>query len=56
MKLSYAPRKYLQLYAFANNVFDQRAESYLYDDRSVGGIVANVIEPRVFGIGLKGTF
>jgi len=56
VKLSYAPREYLQLYAFANNVFDQRAESYLYDDRSVGGIVANVIEPRVFGIGLKGTF
>ncbi|MEP3114669.1 TonB-dependent receptor [Nisaea sp.] len=56
VKLSYAPREYLQLYAFANNVFDERAESSLYDDRSVGGIVANMVEPRVFGIGLKGTF
>ncbi|WP_193171464.1 TonB-dependent receptor [Nisaea nitritireducens] len=56
VKLSYAPREYLQLYAFASNVFDERAETYLYDDRSVGGVVANMIEPRVFGIGLKGTF
>jgi iron complex outermembrane recepter protein len=56
VKLSYAPREYLQLYAYASNVFDERAETYLYDDRSVGGVVANMIEPRVFGIGLKGTF
>ncbi|UUX49277.1 TonB-dependent receptor [Nisaea acidiphila] len=56
MRLSYAPREFLQFYAFANNIFDERAESYLYDDRSVGGIVANMIEPRVVGIGVKGTF
>lgn len=56
LKLSYAPREYLQFYAFANNIFDEWAESYLYDDRSVGGIVANMIEPRMVGIGVKGTF
>ncbi|WP_237703761.1 TonB-dependent receptor [Rhodospirillum rubrum] len=55
-RIGYAPREYLEVYVFANNIFDKRAPAYLYDDRSAGGIVANMIEPRTVGIGVKGTF
>lgn len=55
-RLSYAPREYFQVYVFANNIFDKRAPAYLYDDRTAGGIVANTIEPRMIGVGIKGTF
>ncbi len=55
-RLSYAFREYLQPYVFVNNIFDQRDPTYYYDDRSVGGIVANMMEPLSFGVGIKGNF
>ncbi len=54
--LSYALCRYLEPYIFVNNIFDEREPTYFYDDRSVGGIVANMLEPRTFGIGIRGTF
>ncbi|WP_223677688.1 TonB-dependent receptor [Azospirillum agricola] len=56
LRASYAPRDYLQIYTYVNNLFDRRAVTYLSDDRSVGGLVANMIEPRTLGIGIKGSF
>ena len=55
-RISYAFREYLQPYVFVNNIFDERAPTYYYDDRSVGGIVANMLEPLSFGVGIKGDF
>jgi outer membrane receptor protein involved in Fe transport len=55
-RISYRFRSYLEPYIFVNNIFDEREPTYLYDDRSVGGIVANMQEPRSFGVGIKGSF
>ncbi|MBZ9558531.1 MULTISPECIES: TonB-dependent receptor [unclassified Modicisalibacter] len=55
-RLTYAPFGHLKLFAFAHNIFDERTPTYLYDDRSVGGKVANMLEPREMGIGVKMTY
>ncbi len=55
-RVTYSVRKGLEVYGFVNNLLDERAATYRYADRSVGGIVANVLEPRTIGFGIKGTF
>ena len=55
-RIAYQPVNNMELYLYINNVFDKRAETYLYDDRSVGGIVANMLEPRQTGLGIKYNF
>ena len=56
LNLSYAIMESLDLYGYVRNVADDRSPISLYTDRSVGGVVANIVEPRTFGIGLKGAF
>ena len=56
VRASYSAYAHLEPYIFINNIFDEREPTYLYDDRSVGGIVANMLEPRTFGVGVKGRF
>lgn len=46
----------IEIYAYANNVTDEYSPTSLYTDRSVGGIVANLADPRAFGVGVRGTF
>ncbi|MGY0587815.1 MAG: TonB-dependent receptor [Paraglaciecola chathamensis] len=55
-RVAYQPMNNMELYLYVNNLFDERAETYLYDDRSVGGIVANMLEPRQAGLGIKYNF
>jgi iron complex outermembrane receptor protein len=55
-RLAYTPTDDLEFYLYINNLFDERAETYLYDDRAVGGIVANMLEPRQAGLGVKYQF
>lgn len=56
VRISYALRKSLEIYGFANNVFDKRTPVLFSDDRTAGGIVGSMLEPCMFGVGVKGTF
>lgn len=56
LKLSFSPMQGLQIYGYINNIFDERTPTYLADDRAVGGIVANMLEPRTLGVGVKYAF
>lgn len=55
-RLTWNPRDNLELYGFVNNIFDERTPTYFYDDRAVGGIVANMTSPREIGVGLMMRF
>lgn len=57
-RISYAPVSWrdVELFAFVNNLFDARKPTWKYDDRSVGGIVASMVAPRHFGVGVKADF
>ncbi|SCM78461.1 TonB-dependent receptor [uncultured Pleomorphomonas sp.] len=56
-RLSYALHEHMEIYGFVNNIFDERSPLYFSTDRSSGiNTVANMLEPRTFGIGIKGTF
>ncbi|WP_172329461.1 TonB-dependent receptor [Mangrovicoccus sp. HB161399] len=46
----------VQVYGYVDNVFDERSPLYMLTDRSVGGTVAKMTAPRVFGLGVKATF
>ncbi|MGV6875854.1 TonB-dependent receptor [Pseudochelatococcus sp. B33] len=54
---SYQVHEHLQVYGYVRNVFDERAPTYLQQNRSVtGGIEASMTMPRTFGVGVKGAF
>jgi iron complex outermembrane receptor protein len=56
-RLTYQPHENFQVFGYVNNIFDERAETEYYDDRTLTtGIAAKMVEPRMFGIGLKATF
>ncbi len=55
-RMTYAVDDNIEIYTFANNIFDERAETYKFDDRSIGGIAANVVEPLELGVGLNVSF
>lgn len=53
-RVVYEPRDNLQLYAYVNNIFDERAVTSLRASRTVSsGYEATVVEPRVVGVGVK---
>lgn len=54
-RITYAPGS-MEFYVYANNIFDNRVPTSLADDRSVGGIVANMLEPRTIGVGIRHNF
>lgn len=56
VRASYRFRDELELYGYVKNVFDERAATYMQQNRGIGGLEASVTAPRVFGIGVKGTF
>lgn len=55
-RLSYMASGNVELFAYANNLFDKRAPSWKYDDRTAGGIAASMVQPRELGIGVKTYF
>lgn len=56
VRASYKFRDELEFYAYVKNVFDERAPTYMQQNRGIGGIEASMTEPRMFGIGVRGTF
>lgn len=56
LRASYQFTDNLQLYGYVKNIFDERALTYMQQNRGIGGTEASMTEPRMFGVGLKGTF
>lgn len=56
VRASYKFRDELELYGYVKNVFDERSPTYIQQNRGIGGIEASMTEPRMFGVGLKGSF
>ncbi|EMS98291.1 TonB-dependent siderophore receptor [Agrobacterium tumefaciens str. Cherry 2E-2-2] len=58
IRASYKFQEQLELYAYVKNVFDERAPTYKMLTRGIGtsGIEASMTEPRMFGVGIRGTF
>ncbi|UXS42259.1 TonB-dependent receptor [Agrobacterium tumefaciens] len=56
VRASYKFQDELEFYAYVKNVFDERAPTYMQQNRGIGGIEASMTEPRMFGIGVRGTF
>lgn len=57
VRASYDFNDGFQLYGYVKNLFDVRAPTYIQQNRSVvGGIEASMVEPRMLGVGVRGTF
>lgn len=56
MHLSYNPTENFEIFAYANNIFDERVPVEKYSDRATGGIQAYMLQPREFGVGMKAKF
>jgi len=56
LRASYQFNDNLQLYGYVKNIFDERVPTYMQQNRGIGGTEASMTEPRMFGVGLKGTF
>lgn len=55
-QLRYTPRDNLELFAYVDNIFDNRAPTYLRASRTVGGFEATMLEPREVGVGMNMKF
>ena len=55
-RASYQVTDNLQVYGYVKNIFDERAPTYMQQNRGIGGTEASMTEPRMFGAGIKGTF
>ncbi|RNF35308.1 TonB-dependent receptor [Paracoccus methylarcula] len=51
-RVDHALNDKVNLYAYVENIFDERAPTYKYDDRQIGGIIASMTKPREVGLGL----
>ncbi|UXS03747.1 TonB-dependent receptor [Agrobacterium tumefaciens] len=56
VRASYQFREGLKVYGYVKNVFDERAPTYMQQNRGIGGLEASMTAPRMFGIGVKGSF
>lgn len=56
MQMTYKPRDNFEIYGYVNNIFDERAPTFKRNNRSAGGIEADMLEPRTIGIGIRSTF
>lgn len=58
LRVSYTPRDGVEVYGYANNLFDERAPTAKMLNRSATGPVMNAVmtEPREIGVGVKMTF
>lgn len=55
-RVTYSPKENWEVYAYVDNIFDERKPTWKYDDRTAGGIVASMLEPREYGIGMRVKF
>lgn len=53
---NYTVREGLDVYGYVKNVFDERSPTYMQQNRGIGGIEASMTAPRMFGLGVRGTF
>ena len=56
VRASYQFRPELEVYGYVKNIFDERAPTHMKANRAIGGTEASMTTPRIFGIGIKGTF
>lgn len=57
VRANYSFSDAFQLYGYVKNIFDERTPTYIQQNRSVvGGIEASMTEPRMYGVGVRGTF
>jgi iron complex outermembrane recepter protein len=57
VRASYQFRPEFEVYGYIKNIFDERSPTHMKANRSVlGGTEASMTTPRIFGIGIKGTF
>ena len=55
-RASYDFTEAFQVYGFVKNIFDERAPTYRQQNRGVGGVEAAMTAPRMFGLGVRGSF
>nr|WP_238704610.1 TonB-dependent receptor [Pseudomonas nabeulensis] len=55
-RASYRFNDKVELYSYVKNVFDDRSPTYMQQNRGIGGIEANMTQPRTLGVGVKGSF
>jgi iron complex outermembrane recepter protein len=54
---NYKVREGLDVYGYVKNVFDERSPTYMQQNRGIGGATeASMTAPRMFGLGVRGTF
>jgi len=56
IRASYKLHDNMEAYGYVKNVFNERSPTYMQQNRGIGGIEASATSPRMFGIGVKGTF
>lgn len=56
VRASYKLHENMEAYGYVKNIFDERTPTYMQMNRGLGGIEASMTAPRMFGIGVKGTF
>ncbi|WP_137131921.1 TonB-dependent receptor [Rhizobium sp. FY34] len=53
---NYKVHEGLDVYGYVKNVFDERSPTYMQQNRGIGGTEASMTAPRMFGVGVRGTF
>ncbi|ATN36632.1 iron ABC transporter substrate-binding protein (plasmid) [Rhizobium sp. ACO-34A] len=56
VRTSYKFAEAMELYGYVKNIFDERSPTYMQQNRGIGGIEASMTAPRMYGIGIRGTF
>jgi len=55
-RVSYQFTDAFQVYGYVKNIFDERAPTHLKENRGIGGLEAAMTPPRMFGVGVRGSF
>jgi outer membrane receptor protein involved in Fe transport len=55
-RVSYQFTDAFQVYGYVKNIFDERAPTYMQTNRGIGGLEAAITPPRMFGVGVRGSF
>ena len=54
--VSWQATRHVQVFGYVNNLFDRAISTWLYDNRTAGGIVSSMAPPRQLGLGIKAQF
>lgn len=55
-RVSYQFTDAFQVYGYVKNILDERAPTYMQTNRGIGGLEAAITPPRMFGVGVRGSF